>query len=379
MSAATETQPAAAPPEETQPAIRIRKLQHYFGTGETRSQALFDIDLEIMPGEIVVVKGRSGSGKTTLLTLIGTLRSVQEGSLEVFGRELRSATPAEILDARRNMGFIFQAHNLFGSLTAFQNVRMALELFGQHSAAQMRERCEAMLRRLDLGHRIHYKPGKLSGGQKQRVAVARGLVHGPRLVLADEPTAALDEDAARRVVNVFQEMARDEATTVLVVTHDDRIMHVADRMITITGGRITQNAIVRETAMVAEFLRTYPEFAALTPHTLVHVAERMIRERYAAGDVVIRQGDEGDKFYLIINGTAEVQRQREGLEDLRVVLGKGQYFGERALITREPRNATVTAREQLDLYSLRDADFQAVRAASATFDQEVRRAMFERQ
>ena len=161
-------------------SIRVRAVQHYFGEGELRKQVLFDNQLDVAPGEIVIMTGPSGSGKTTLLTLIGTLRSVQEGSLEMLGRELRGATPAEMIAARRQMGFIFQNHNLFASLTAFQNVKMAMELFS-FGPEETSARITAILTRLGLGHRIHYKPRSLSGGQKQRVAVARGLVHGPRI------------------------------------------------------------------------------------------------------------------------------------------------------------------------------------------------------
>ena len=173
--------------------------------------------------------GPSGSGKTTLLTLIGGLRTVQEGSLEVLGHQLRGAGLANLVDVRRELGFIFQAHNLFQSLTAFQNVRMAAELFDfrrqQATAADHR----AARRCLGLGHRIHYKPDSLSGGQKQRVAIARALVHRPQLVLADEPTAALDEKSGRDVVTLFQRFTREEQCTIVMVTHDNRILDVADR------------------------------------------------------------------------------------------------------------------------------------------------------
>jgi putative ABC transport system ATP-binding protein len=156
--------------------IRVRDLNHYFGEGETRKQVLFHNDLAIQRGEIIIMTGPSGSGKTTLLTLIGTLRRVQEGSLQLLGQELNGISLSGMTELRKQIGFIFQAHNLFESLTAYQNVNMAAELVGLERGTA-NERIEQLLTRLQLGHRIHYKPQSLSGGQRQRVAVARGLVH----------------------------------------------------------------------------------------------------------------------------------------------------------------------------------------------------------
>ena len=160
-------------------SIEVTRLQHHYGEGETRKQVLFDNRLKIRPGEIVIMTGPSGSGKTTLLTLIGTLRRVQEGSLKILGQELNGASDSEIVELRKQIGFIFQAHNLFESLTAFQNVRMATELVGMDNR-EVESKINAMLTRLGLGsdnprlNRVHHKPKNLSGGQKQRVAVARG-------------------------------------------------------------------------------------------------------------------------------------------------------------------------------------------------------------
>jgi putative ABC transport system ATP-binding protein len=359
-------------------AIRIGGLQHYFGEGDLRKQVLFDNELEVAPGEIVIMTGPSGSGKTTLLTLVGTLRTVQEGSLRVLGRELRGASAKELIDLRRELGFIFQAHNLFESLSALQNVRMAMELF-DIGVPEMHARGTEMLKRLGLGHRIGYKPDSLSGGQKQRVAIARGLVHKPRLVLADEPTAALDEHSGREVVTLFQELAKNEHCTVLMVTHDNRILDVADRIVSMVDGRIKSNVLVRESAIICEFLAQCPLFARLTPRTLTQAADHALYERFAAGTAIVRQGDPGDKFYVLKSGSVEVS-VRDG-ETAKVVaaLGKGDFFGEAALLTGAPRNATVVAKEDVEVYSLGKDDFQAVMAASATFEEELRKALFERQ
>jgi len=376
VSASGPQSPAGSP--NGRYAVRVTSLQHHFGQGALRNQVLFDNNLEIPPGEIVIMTGPSGGGKTTLLTLIGTLRTVQEGSVEVLGHTLHGAGPRELIAVRRKIGFIFQHHNLFASLTAFQNVRMALELF-DYSKDQMKVRITETLTRLGLGHRIHYKPGALSGGQKQRVAIARGLAHGPQLILADEPTAALDEKSGRDVVTFFQELARQRRATILMVTHDNRILDVADRIVTMVQGRIKSNVLVRESAVVCEFLRQCPIFDRLTPRTLTEFADQVLFEKHPAGTTIIRQGDPGDKFYVLRSGTVDVIVDDGAARHTVATLGKGDFFGEAALLTGEPRNATVVARQDVELYSLGKEQFQAVLQASATFEEELRKALFERQ
>lgn len=222
-------------------AISISNLNHYFGQGQLRKQVLFEINLEINHGEIVIMTGPSGSGKTTLLTLVGGLRSAQSGSLKVLGQELCGATSKQLTQARRHHGYIFQAHNLHGSLTALQNVRMGLELHPEISVAEMQLRATQMLEEVGLGERLNYYPDDLSGGQKQRVAIARALVSRPQLVLADEPTAALDSKSGRDVVTLMQTLAREQGCTILLVTHDNRILDIADRIVDMEDGRLTNN------------------------------------------------------------------------------------------------------------------------------------------
>ncbi|MDJ0680056.1 MAG: DevA family ABC transporter ATP-binding protein [Xenococcaceae cyanobacterium MO_167.B52] len=225
-----------------QPVISVHNLDHYFGEGELRKQVLFDINLEINRGEIVLMTGPSGSGKTTLLTLVSGLRSAQSGSLKILGKELCGASKKELVQARRNNGYIFQAHNLHKSLTAIQNVQMGLEVHGKYSRKEMKERAAKMLEQVGLGDHLHYYPNKLSGGQKQRVAIARALVSHPAIVLADEPTAALDSKSGRDVVNVMQKLAREQGSTILLVTHDDRILDIADRIVHLEDGKLVNNS-----------------------------------------------------------------------------------------------------------------------------------------
>lgn len=232
----------------SQSVISIRQLNHFFGQGQLQKQVLFDINLDINAGEIVIMTGPSGSGKTTLLTLVGGLRSAQQGSLRVLGQELCGASADALTMARRHNGYIFQAHNLHNSLTALQNVKMGLEMHRHWSPSAMQEQAAQMLEHVGLGHRLHYYPDDLSGGQKQRVAIARALVSRPKIVLADEPTAALDSKSGRDVVNLMQTLAKEQGCTILLVTHDNRILDVADRIVHMEDGNLTSNALLSAVA-----------------------------------------------------------------------------------------------------------------------------------
>ncbi len=219
-----------------EPVVTIAALNHRFGDKNLERQVLFEIDLKVQPGEIVLLTGPSGCGKTTLLTLVGGLRSVQQGSLVVLDQQLGGASPPELVNVRRQIGYIFQSHNLLQFLTARQNVRMALEL--DPRATDIENRTQQILEAVGLGERLDDYPEKLSGGQKQRVAIARALAHRPALVLADEPTAALDSKSGRAVVELMQHLSRVQRTAVLMVTHDNRILDIADRVIKMEDGYI---------------------------------------------------------------------------------------------------------------------------------------------
>ncbi len=214
--------------------IQIENLNHSFGCGSLQIPVLNNINLQIAPGEITILTGPSGSGKTTLLTLIGALRSIQSGSLKVLGHELLGASQTQLITTRAQIGFIFQSHNLLKSLTAWENVTMPLKLHPDIKDRQTR--AINMLTAVGLSDRTHYYPDLLSGGQKQRVAIARALVSQPKLILADEPTAALDGKSGREVVNLMQELAKERNCTILMVTHDNRILDVADRIIHMEDG-----------------------------------------------------------------------------------------------------------------------------------------------
>lgn len=360
-----------------QPVIQIDGLNHFFGSGDAKTQALFDNTLEIRPGEIVIMTGPSGSGKTTLLTLVGTLRTVQDGSLKILGEELNGMSQVNLTKIRKKIGFIFQAHNLFGSLTAFQNVRMATELAGMNGSA-VQLKIEQLLTRLGLGDRIHYKPKSLSGGQKQRVAIARGLIHNPRIVLADEPTAALDEESGREAVTLFRELADREGCTVLIVTHDNRILDVADRIINMVAGSIKNDSDVRETEKICEFLRRTEFFTDLTPRTLAELANNIEIREYLPGDRIVNEGDEGREFFMITSGRVKIAKTDGGQQSIVNQLSEGSYFGEVALIKDQPRNASVIASEDTTCYVLDREEFRQVVDSSDSFESELRKALFER-
>jgi putative ABC transport system ATP-binding protein len=219
--------------------IAIRGLNHAYGTGDLRKQILFDVTTEIASGEIVIVTGPSGGGKTTLLTLVGALRSAQDGSLTVLGQELRGARRRMLETVRKQIGFVFPAHNLIEALSARQNVEMALLLQRQLRRREVRRRAEAMLDAVGLTDRMHEHPSRLSGGQRQRVAIARALVTEPKIVLADEPTASLDKQSGREVIDIMQNLARAHGTTIMLVTHDNRILDVADRIVHLEDGKLS--------------------------------------------------------------------------------------------------------------------------------------------
>lgn len=224
--------------------ISVSGLNHYFGTGEARKQAIWDVNLDIKPGSLTILMGPSGSGKTTVLTLMGCLREVQEGHVKLLGHELNGADETTMVRLRRRLGFIFQAHNLHESLTATQNVLMGLQVHGAANTAKQLAAAHHILGLVGLSDRVDYLPGNLSGGQKQRVAVARALVSNPEVVFADEPTAALDKTSGRQVVEMLKELGQKRNVTTVMVTHDNRILELADRIITLEEGRVVEDKSV---------------------------------------------------------------------------------------------------------------------------------------
>ncbi len=361
--------------KKEEPIIAIRGVEYSFGQGDSRVKVLFDNNLTMYPGEIVIMTGPSGSGKTTLLTLIGALRSIQEGSLKIMDRELGDLSPREQVEIRKNIGFIFQAHNLFDSLTAFQNVKLVTELHG-FSTAEAKKKSIDILTRVGLKEHMDKKPNSLSGGQRQRVAIARGLVNQPKIILADEPTAALDKDTGRLVVEIFKEMAQTLGSTILIVTHDNRILDVADRIINMVDGYVASDVDVAESITIAGFLKKCSIFENATPALIADVSNNLERQSCKTGEVIIKEGEQGDTFYILFSGKVDITKKDAGEDKYLATLEEGAIFGELALLNDKPRAATITALENVELLTLSKDIFNRVVKQSATFEEQLKQTYF---
>jgi len=244
--------------EERPLAAKIRSISKSFGDGDSRITVLKSIDLDVRCGDITMLVGPSGCGKTTLISIIaGTLAADPgQSELDVFGHDLRKMSKAAITAFRaRNIGFIFQAFNLIPTLTCAENVSVPLLIQGM-SASKAEKRAREVLKQVGLGERIKHRPAQLSGGQQQRVAIARALVHEPRLIICDEPTAALDAKNGHVVMELFEHVARGNERAVLIVTHDNRIFHHADRIASMNDGKIVEVYDVDENHPPPEHLHT---------------------------------------------------------------------------------------------------------------------------
>ncbi|MCI5137120.1 MAG: ATP-binding cassette domain-containing protein [Candidatus Electrothrix sp. AR1] len=316
--------------------IEVSELKHTYHVGKVCTEVLHGINLTIRGGENVFLTGLSGSGKTTLISLVGCLRSVQEGSLKVLGEELRGAREAKLRKMRRSIGYVFQDFNLLDFMTIRQNVQQSLKLQKKYSVKKAHRLSEEMLDRVGLGDRVHAYPAELSGGQKQRVAIARALVHRPRLVLADEPTAALDSVTGREIIELFQKLAMEQNSAALIVTHNIRALKNADEIYQMEDGYL--GAAAREQLSLA--------LPTLNDHELEYIAEHTDLQLYPPDDVVIRQGDIATAFFILIRGEVEILRTgKDGKEEHIATLDKrGDYFGEIGLLQENSRrSATVSA------------------------------------
>ena len=222
----------------SRPAISVRGVTKDFGSGDTRVRALDGVDLDIFPGELTYLVGESGSGKTTLISIIAGILYPSEGSVCVFDTPIYDLRETKLVEFRlENIGFIFQQYNLIPTLTAAENASVPLVAAGMKREPAVARAAET-LARLNIGDLAGRLPRQLSGGQQQRVAIARALVHDPRLVVCDEPTAALDASSGRRVMDLLREVAIQPDRAVIIVTHDNRVFDLADRIVEIEDGRI---------------------------------------------------------------------------------------------------------------------------------------------
>lgn len=221
-----------------QPSIRATEIEKCFKAGDRVIPILRGIDWEVSPGTIQLLMGPSGSGKTTFLTILAGLLTPDRGRVELLGEDITRLSPNKLVDfRRRHIGFIFQHFNLFPALTALENIEVVLDIKGVRGSMAREQACE-LLDRVGLRTYINRRPQDLSGGQKQRVAIARALAGTPKLIMADEPTAALDSQSGRTVTELLSYLARDLGCTVLIVTHDPRIVDIADRVTHLEDGII---------------------------------------------------------------------------------------------------------------------------------------------
>ena len=218
--------------------IDVHNLNFSFSHDAQALPVLKNVTISIQKGEIVIMTGPSGSGKTTFLTIVGGLRQAFDGSVEVLGRQLINSSDQVKISIRQQTGYIFQQHNLLKSLTAQQNVSMTLEMFNTMTERERLERAAEMLKAVGLGDRLDHKPDQLSGGQRQRVSIARALVGQPKIVLADEPTASLDKQSGQEAVSILKRLAKESGASILLVTHDYRILDIADRVVELEDGVI---------------------------------------------------------------------------------------------------------------------------------------------
>jgi len=234
-----------------EPILEAKGIVKVLGSGAAEVQALKGVNLDLMPGELTLLMGPSGSGKTTLLSILGCILTPNAGTLRIGDHETAGLDAEGLADLRRkHVGFVFQSYNLVPTLTAAENVMLALDLRGASLSEAPALAAEA-LRQVGLSHRAHANPSKLSGGEKQRVAIARALAGSPSVILADEPTAALDSENGKAVMALLAEVAKDTRRAVLVVTHDHRTLSYADRLIRIEDGKIVGRARRRVSSSTA--------------------------------------------------------------------------------------------------------------------------------
>ena len=220
--------------------FQITHVTKRYGAGTTEVTAVRDVSLSVNPGEIVLIMGPSGSGKTTLLSMLGALLKPTEGAIQLNGMTISALTENRLPDIRlKQFGFIFQDFNLLSALTALENVAIVAELAGNKSGAA-RRKAASLLTELGLGERLNFLPEKLSGGEKQRVAIARALVNDPTLILADEPTANLDSKIGHEIMRLLRSIAKEQGRSVVIVSHDQRIKDIADRVLWLEDGEFKE-------------------------------------------------------------------------------------------------------------------------------------------
>ncbi|MES2495950.1 MAG: ATP-binding cassette domain-containing protein [Pseudomonadota bacterium] len=227
--------------------VEVEDLRYTYGKGALAREVLKGVSFTADDGEVLLITGPSGSGKTTMLTIVGALRPFAEGQVSVHGLALRGASTEALLDIRQRIGFVFQRHNLLKSLTVYENVESSLYVLDESDESSNRPRAQAMLDAVGLGDRGHDFPEMMSGGQQQRVAIARALVRLPDLIIADEPTAALDSESGRLVMNKMRDLAVQLGCVIMIATHDERVFDIANRRLHMEDGHLREVELMYKT------------------------------------------------------------------------------------------------------------------------------------
>jgi putative ABC transport system ATP-binding protein len=341
-----------------EPILAVSGLNHFYGSGPLRRQILFDVAASIDPGEIVLITGPSGSGKTTFLSLAGTLRTVQHGSIRIFGKELKGASQSELIEIRKSTGFIFQNQNLLDSHTALQNVELSLGIWPAMPADEVRSACHEALEAVGLGNHMHHYPQQLSGGQKQRVAIARALVRKPRIIFADEPTASLDRKSGREVVELMQVLVHRQNCAILMVTHDHRILDIADRILSLEEGRVS--SFESSLAGTSRFLTTVSQLQR--SGSLIAYVDKLSNEKFQD---LVQQTSQDLQWIL---ETIELG-SREALQSLIYEILEAVAHKIKVMLGAEKASLFIVNPESSELYS-RFVRNKAARASDAASPQE---------
>ena len=319
------------PNNKTQPLIEIKNLRKVYQTPAGDFTAVNGINVEVQRGEFVAIIGKSGSGKSTFINMITGIDRPTSGEIMINGAPVHSFTEPQMAAWRgRNLGIVFQFFQLFPTLTILENIILPMELNNLYSKSERKQRAMHLLEKVEMAEQAYKLPSAISGGQQQRVAIARALANDPPLLVADEPTGNLDSRTAEKIFSLFEDLVAS-GVTILMVTHDSDLARRVNRTILISDGEVVNEYLVRA-------------LSTLTQDQLVEVSRNIAPQIFQPNSAIIRQGERGDKFYILLNGQADVYLNMPGGSELLVNhIKPGQYFGEMALLGGGVRAATVKA------------------------------------
>lgn len=307
-------------PEGTEAFIELHRVSKIYRTAAGSFVALHEVDVALERGEFVSVVGKSGSGKSTLANMLTGIDHPTAGQVRIGETYVHELSESQMARWRStNLGIVFQFYQLLPMLSLLENTMLPMDLAGRHSPAQRRERALQLLDRVGLSQVVDKMPAEVSGGQQQSAAIARALANDPPLIVADEPTGNLDSRAAETVFGIFEELA-EQGRTILMVTHDSELARRAARTILLADGEIVDQAVAQA-------------LPVLTHQQMLTVTKRAQSAEFPPGQTVIRQGERNGTFYLIADGRAEVFIERPSGKEIPVAqLGPGQHFGEVELL-----------------------------------------------